>query len=216
MEEAIMKKVLYVSANPKPTELSYSEQVAETFMTTLKEENASLDIEAVELYDVDVQEIDGDVLSAWGKFASGEVLTDVEAKKVATMNGMLEKFMEADVYVFATPMWNFFFPARMKMFLDSVLSAGKTFRYTEQGPVGLLENKQAIHIQGTGGVYTGTDLNFADAYLRQALAFVGVTDVTTLAVEGMNQFPDKIEEIVADAKAKAETLAKEVAGAVTV
>jgi len=216
MEEAIMKKVLYVSANPKPTELSYSKQVAETFMTTLKEENASLDIEAIELYDVDVQEIDGDVLSAWGKFASGEVLTDVEAKKVATMNGMLEKFMEADVYVFATPMWNFFFPARMKMFLDSVLSAGKTFRYTEQGPVGLLENKQAIHIQGTGGVYTGTDLNFADAYLRQALAFVGVTDVTTLAVEGMNQFPDKIEEIVADAKAKAETLAKEVAGAVTV
>ncbi|MCC5892833.1 FMN-dependent NADH-azoreductase [Exiguobacterium sp.] len=211
-----MKKVLYVSANPKPTELSYSKQVAETFMTTLKEENASLDIEAIELYDVDVQEIDGDVLSAWGKFASGEALTDVEAQKVATMNGMLEKFMAADVYVFATPMWNFFFPARMKMFLDSVLTAGKTFRYTEQGPVGLLENKQAIHIQGTGGIYTGTDLNFADAYLRQALAFVGVTDVTTLAVEGMNQFPDKIEEIVADAKAKAETLAKEVAGAVTV
>ncbi|STO09380.1 MULTISPECIES: FMN-dependent NADH-azoreductase [Exiguobacterium] len=211
-----MKKVLYVSANPKPTELSYSKQVAETFMTTLKEENASLDIEAIELYDVDVQEIDGDVLSAWGKFASGEALTDVEAAKVATMNGMLEKFMAADVYVFATPMWNFFFPARMKMFLDSVLTAGKTFRYTEQGPVGLLENKQAIHIQGTGGIYTGTDLNFADAYLRQALAFVGVTDVTTLAVEGMNQFPDKIEEIVADAKAKAETLAKEVAGAVTV
>ncbi len=216
MEELIMKKVLYVSANPKPTELSYSKQVAETFMTTLKEENASLDIEAIELYDVDVQEIDGDVLSAWGKFASGEALTDVEAAKVATMNGMLEKFMAADVYVFATPMWNFFFPARMKMFLDSVLTAGKTFRYTEQGPVGLLENKQAIHIQGTGGIYTGTDLNFADAYLRQALAFVGVTDVTTLAVEGMNQFPDKIEEIVADAKAKAETLAKEVAGAVTV
>ncbi|ERG65929.1 FMN-dependent NADH-azoreductase [Exiguobacterium chiriqhucha] len=211
-----MKKVLYVSANPKPTELSYSKQVAETFMTTLTNENASLEVEAIELYDVDVQEIDGDVLSAWGKFASGEALTDVEAAKVATMNGMLEKFMEADMYVFATPMWNFFFPARMKMFLDSVLTAGKTFRYTEQGPVGLLENKQAIHIQGTGGIYTGTALNFADAYLRQALAFVGVTEVTTLPVEGMNQYPDKIEEIVADAKAKAEALAKEVAGAVTV
>ncbi|OGX78850.1 FMN-dependent NADH-azoreductase [Exiguobacterium sp. SH31] len=211
-----MKKVLYVSANPKPTELSYSKQVAEAFMTKLQKENASLEVEAIELYDVDVQEIDGDVLSAWGKFASGEALTDVEASKVATMNGMLEKFMEADLYVFATPMWNFFFPARMKMFLDSVLSAGKTFRYTEQGPVGLLENKQAIHIQGTGGIYTGTDLNFADAYLRQALAFVGVNEVTTLAVEGMNQFPDKIEDIVADATAKAEALAKEVAGTVTV
>jgi len=62
-----MKKVLYVSANPKPTELSYSKQVAETFMTTLTNENASLEVEAIELYDVDVQEIDGDVLSAWGK-----------------------------------------------------------------------------------------------------------------------------------------------------
>ncbi len=216
MEDYTMTKVLYVSANPKPTELSYSKQVAETFVSTLQSENPSIEVEAIELYDVDVQEIDGDVLSAWGKFASGEALTDVEAKKVGIMSDMLEKFMEADLYVFATPMWNFFFPARMKMFLDSVLMAGKTFRYTEQGPVGLLENKQAIHIQGTGGIYTGTDLNFADAYLRQALAFVGVSEVTTVAVEGMNQYPDKIEEIVADAKAKAEALAKEVAGAVTV
>lgn len=211
-----MKKVLYVSANPKPTELSYSKQVAEAFVSSLQEKNPAIDVEAIELYDVDVQEIDGDVLSAWGKFAAGETLTDVEAKKVSTMNGMLEKFMEADLYVFATPMWNFFFPARMKMFIDSVLMAGKTFRYTEQGPVGLLENKQAVHIQGTGGIYTGTDLNFADAYLRQALAFVGVTDVTSIPVEGVSQFPDKVDQIVADAKAKAEEVATEIAGAVTV
>lgn len=61
-----MTKVLYVSANPKPTELSYSKQVAETFVSTLQAENPSIEVEAIELYDVDVQEIDGDVLSAWG------------------------------------------------------------------------------------------------------------------------------------------------------
>lgn len=70
------------------------------------------------------------------------------------MNTNLETFMHADRYVFVTPMWNFSYPSVVKAYLDNLAIAGKTFKYTENGPVGLLEGKKALHIQATGGVYS--------------------------------------------------------------
>ena len=71
-----------------------------------------------------------------------EALTEVQQQKVATMNTNLETFMNADRYVFVTPMWNFSYPPVVKAYLDNVAIAGKTFKYTENGPVGLLEGKK--------------------------------------------------------------------------
>ncbi len=91
------------------------------------------------------------------KFAAGEgfeALTEAQQQKVAAMNTNLETFMNADRYVFVTPMWNFSYPPVVKAYLDNVAIAGKTFKYTENGPVGLLEGKKALHIQATGGVYS--------------------------------------------------------------
>ncbi|WP_114571984.1 NAD(P)H-dependent oxidoreductase [Exiguobacterium flavidum] len=203
-----MTKLLYVTANPKSTEHSFSLQAGEAFLESYKAANPNAEIEVVDLYNEQVQEIDADVLSAWGKFATGEELSEVELAKVGIMSAHLEKYMTADEYVFVTPMWNFSFPARLKMFLDSVLLAGKTFAYTAEGPKGLMEGKKALHIQATGGVYTGTGLNFGDDYLRQALAFTGVTDYDALFIEGMAMFPEKAEEIKQEGLAKARELGR--------
>jgi len=203
-----MTKLLYVTANPKSTEHSFSLQAGEAFLESYKAANPNAEIEVVDLYSEQVQEIDADVLSAWGKFATGEELSEVELAKVGIMSAHLEKYMAADEYVFVTPMWNFSFPARLKMFLDSVLLAGKTFAYTAEGPKGLMEGKKALHIQATGGVYTGTGLNFGDDYLRQALAFTGVTDYDALFIEGMAMFPEKAEEIKQEGLAKARELGR--------
>ncbi len=92
------------------------------------------------------QTIDADVFAAWGKFAAGEgfeALTEVQQQKIAAMNTNLETFMNADRYVFVTPMWNFSYPPVVKAYLDNVAIAGKTFKYTENGPVGLLEGKKS-------------------------------------------------------------------------
>lgn len=203
-----MTKLLYVTANPKSTEHSFSLQAGEAFLESYKAANPNAEIEVVDLYNEQVQEIDADVLSAWGKFATGEELSEVELAKVGIMSAHLEKYMTADEYVFVTPMWNFSFPARLKMFLDSVLLAGKTFAYTAEGPKGLMKGKKALHIQATGGVYTGTGLNFGDDYLRQALAFTGVTDYDALFIEGMAMFPEKAEEIKQEGLAKARELGR--------
>lgn len=203
-----MTKLLYVTVNPKATEHSFSLQVGEAFLESYKAANPSAEVEVLDLYNETVQEIDTDVLSAWGKFATGEELTEVEIAKVGTMTKHLEQYMEADEYVFVTPMWNFSFPARLKMYIDSVLLAGKTFAYTAEGPKGLMEGKKALHIQATGGVYTGSGLNFGDDYLRQALAFTGVTDYDALFIEGMAMNPEKAEEIKEAAITKAKELGR--------
>jgi FMN-dependent NADH-azoreductase len=117
----------------------------------------------------------------------------------------------ADKYVFVSPMWNLSIPPRLKAFIDTIMIAGKTFKYTENGPVGLLTGRKAVHIQARGGIYSegpGVDMEFGDRYLRAVLAFIGITDVETIAVEGMAFMPEKAQEIQEKAIVQAKEVAK--------
>ncbi|WP_243292547.1 FMN-dependent NADH-azoreductase [Bacillus sp. FJAT-47783] len=208
-----MSKVLYITANPKPVDQSFSLTVGEAFLEAYKQANPQDEIVKVDLYQTEVPLIDEDVFSAWGKLQQGtafDALTEQEQAKVSQMNVLLEQFMEADKYVFVTPLWNFSVPPKMKAYIDNITIAGKTFKYTDEGPVGLLEGKKAVHIQARGGIYSegpAKDMEFGDRYIQQVLGFIGVTDVQSIIVEGVNAMPDKAEEI----KAKAIEEAKEVA-----
>lgn len=127
------------------------------------------------------------------------------------MNTNLETFMHADRYVFVTPMWNFSYPPVVKAYLDNLAIAGKTFKYTENGPVGLLEGKKALHIQATGGVYSEgpyAAVDFGSNHLKTVLGFIGVNETEYIAVEGMNANPEKAQEIKEAAIANARELAK--------
>ncbi|MES9673386.1 NAD(P)H-dependent oxidoreductase, partial [Bacillus pseudomycoides] len=158
--------------------------------------------------------IDAEVFAAWGKFAAGEgfeTLSESQQQKIAAMNTNLETFMNADRYVFVTPMWNFSYPPVVKAYLDNLSIAGKTFKYTENGPVGLLEGKKVLHIQATGGVYSEgpyAAMDFGRKHLNAVLGFMGISDVDYLAVEGMNANPEKAPEIKEAAIANARELAK--------
>lgn len=86
------------------------------------------------------------------------------------MNEVVDQFIEADYYIFVTPMWNFSVPSKMKDYIDNIAAAGKTFKYTEHGPVGLLQNKKMVHIQSSGGIYSqghGLDSDFSNRYLHK-------------------------------------------------
>ncbi|MCY1048102.1 NAD(P)H-dependent oxidoreductase, partial [Mammaliicoccus sciuri] len=120
-----------------------------------------------------------------------------------------DQFVNADKYVFVTPFWNFSFPPVMKAYLDSVSVAGKTFKYTAEGPVGLLPDKKALHIQARGGYYSegpAADLEMGHRYIGQMMNFYGITDFDGLIVEGHNANPEKAEEIKADAIERAKAL----------
>lgn len=211
-----MAKVLFIQANPKPTEQSFSLSVADEFLKTYQQENPQDEITKIDLFQIELPEIDHDVFSGWGKLQQGvpfNELTPAEQRKVARIDELTNQFMEADKYIFVTPMWNFSFPPRMKAYLDAICIAGKTFKYTEQGPVGLLSGKKAVHIQARGGIYSGpaASVEFGDRYLKAVMAFIGVTDFESVIVEGMNQNPDQADAIKANAIVNAKEVAKQFA-----
>jgi FMN-dependent NADH-azoreductase len=94
--------------------------------------------------------------------------------------------------------------------------AGKTFKYTENGPAGLLGGKTAVHIQSRGGVYSegpAQSFEFTNGYLQSVMAFIGITDYHHVFTEGMAAAPDRAEEILAEAREKATELAVDLAAA---
>ncbi|WP_210367436.1 FMN-dependent NADH-azoreductase [Bacillus sp. REN3] len=210
-----MATVLYITANPKPVEESFSLSVGEEFISAYRENHPNDEVVRLDLYKSDIPYIDTDVFNGWGKLQKGtafEELSGEEKRKVSEINQLTDQFVAADKYVFATPMWNFSFPPVMKGYIDNIAIAGKTFKYTEDGPVGLLGGKTALHIQGRGGYYSegpAKGMEFGDSYLRAVLAFMGVTEVETIAVEGMAAEPEKAQEIKQKAIDQAKRLAKQ-------
>ncbi|WP_258806639.1 FMN-dependent NADH-azoreductase [Pseudidiomarina sp. CB1] len=102
---------------------------------------------------------------------------------------LLAELFAADVLVIGAPMYNFTIPTQLKAWFDRVLKAGTTFKYTEQGPEGLLKGKKVYIASGRGGIYSegaAAAMDHQESYLRNALAFIGITDVTVIRAEGVN------------------------------
>lgn len=209
-----MAQVLYITAHPHNETQSYSMAVGKAFLDTYKEKNPSDDIIHLDLYNENIPHIDADVFSGWGKLRSGQGFDELSADekaKVSRLGELSEQFVAADKYIFVTPLWNFSFPPVMKAYLDSVAVAGKTFKYTEQGPIGLLTDKKALHIQARGGVYSegpAAEMEMGHRYISVMMSFFGVPSIEGLFVEGHNAMPDKAQEIKENAIARAKDLAQ--------
>ncbi|HSX60216.1 MAG TPA: NAD(P)H-dependent oxidoreductase [Tahibacter sp.] len=100
----------------------------------------------------------------------------------------LQEFLDADVLVVGAPMYNFGVPSQLKAWIDRIAVAGRTFRYTAQGPEGLAVGKRVIVLSGRGGFYADTALQAADfqeSYLRQLFGFLGIRDIRFIRAEGV-------------------------------
>lgn len=209
-----MATVLYITAHPHDHQTSFSMAVGKEFIEAYREANPSDEVIPVDLYASEIPQIDADVFSGWGKLRSGssfDQLSDSEKSKVGRLNEIVEQYVAADKYVFVSPMWNFSFPPVLKAYIDAVSIAGKTFKYTENGPVGLLQDKKAIHIQASGGVYSeGPAAGFESghSYLAKIMQFHGVPSFEGIFVEGMAAAPDNADAIKAKAIDKAKEAAK--------
>ncbi|MFY4775386.1 FMN-dependent NADH-azoreductase [Metabacillus sp. RGM 3146] len=208
-----MATVLYITAHPHDETTSYSLAVGSEFVKAYREANPNDEVVHIDLYRTNIPHIDADVFSGWGKLQTGSEfnqLSDVERAKVSRLAELTDQFVAADKYVFVTPMWNFSFPPVMKAYIDSLCVAGKTFKYTEQGPVGLLPDKKALHIQARGGIYSegpAAQMEMGHRYISTIMQFFGINEFEGLFVEGHNQFPDKAEEIKQEAISRAKDLA---------
>jgi len=117
--------------------------------------------------------------------AKPDARTPAQAAVVAASDALIAELKAADTIVLGLPMYNFGVPSQLKAYFDHIARAGVTFKYTEKGSVGLLTGKKAYVFAARGGLYQGTPRDTQSAYLREFLAFVGITDVAFVYAEGL-------------------------------
>jgi FMN-dependent NADH-azoreductase len=126
---------------------------------------------------------------------------------VAYSDALIDEIRAADVIVIGLPMYNFGVPSQLKAYFDHIARAGVTFAYTEKGPVGRLTGKKVYVFAARGGQYVGTPLDTQTSYVRDFLAFLGMTDVQFVYAEGLNLGADSKETNLAKAVAEIARLA---------
>ena len=120
---------------------------------------------------------------------------------------VLDEFLAADVVVIGAPMYNFGIPTQLKAWIDRILTAGKTFRYTENGPEGLAGGKRVIIASARGGIYSdaaGQASDFQEAYLRRIFEFIGIDEPEFVRAEGLNLGAEQREAGLASARRQIE------------
>ncbi len=126
---------------------------------------------------------------------------------VAYSDGLIAELQLADEILIALPMHNFGIPSTLKAYIDHIARAGVTFRYTADGPVGLLENKRAMVFATRGGKYLGTPADTQTAYMKAFLGFLGISDVSFVYAEGTAMGPEHLQAAIASAEQQIQTLA---------
>jgi FMN-dependent NADH-azoreductase len=126
---------------------------------------------------------------------------------VARNGEILDEFLAADIVVIGAPMYNFTIPTQLKAWIDRVLTAGKTFRYTENGPEGLAGDKRVIIASSRGGIYSqgpAASVDFQETYLKHVFGFIGIHDVEFVRAEGLNLGVEQRETALRQAHAQIE------------
>ncbi|TNC91282.1 FMN-dependent NADH-azoreductase [Thalassolituus sp.] len=111
--------------------------------------------------------------------------TDAQKAALAKSDALVQELREADTLVITAPVYNFHVPAALKAWIDMIARARETFRYTENGPEGLLTGKKAYIVVTSGGTVLGSEYDFISGYLRHVLGFIGITDVSFIDSSGL-------------------------------
>lgn len=133
------------------------------------------------------------VTESWinANFTPADERDDGHREALAPSDALVAELEAADIIVIGAPIYNFGIPATLKAWIDMVARAGKTFKYTESGPVGLLEGKKAYVAIASGGTEVGSAIDFASGYLKHVLGFIGIHDVEFFAADQLMMHGDE-------------------------
>lgn len=201
-----MTTVLFVKANNRPAKQAVSVKLYEAFLASYKESHPNDTVVELDLYKEELPYVGVDMINGTFKASRGLDLIAEEAKAVTVADKYLEQFLAADKVVFGFPLWNLTIPAVLHTYIDYLNRAGKTFKYTPEGPVGLIGDKKIVLLNASGGVYSEgpkAEVEMAVKYVASMMSFFGVKNIEKVVIEGHNQFPDKAEEIIAAGLEKA-------------
>ena len=170
------KILLHINSSSRYKE-SITRQVSTSLVALLKQKHSSLAV-------VSRDTATGlpFVNEAWieANFTNAENRNERHEQELSLSDELVSELQDADILVIGVPIYNFNIPSPLKAWVDLVARVGLTFRYTEKGPVGLLENKKVYVVMASGGVPIGSEMDLASAYLKVVFNFVGLHDLTII------------------------------------
>ena len=191
-------KLLHIDASILG-EHSVSRQVSAAVVARLRATDPAIEVTRRDLAAVPLGHLTGAHLAAaQGAAPDPSLQADVEAG-----NSALAEFLAADIVVLGAPMYNFGVPTQLKAWIDRILIAGKTFRYTEKGVEGLAGSKRIIVAMARGGFYPANSpmagAEHVETYLRTIFGFIGLPDIEIIAADGIATGSDQREKALTGA-----------------
>lgn len=156
---------------------AYTRSLVDAFIAGL---DGTVSVQSRDLLD-SIPHVDEAWLAA--NFTPEEERTSDQREALALSDTLITEIEAADTLVIGLPVYNFGVPSALKAWIDQVCRARRTFAYSKNGPVGLLQGKRAIVLFVSGGTAMGSDIDFASGYLRHVLGFIGITDVQMIAAD---------------------------------
>ena len=171
--------ILRIDSSAK-TETSESRRLTDRIIDGLKTNGKSTDVTVRDLNE-SLPQVD----TAWieANNTSSDDHTDEHKKTLALSNKLVGEIEAADTLIIGVALYNFSITASLKLWIDLVCRARKTFAYVDGSPKGLMTGKKAIVCFASGGTPFGSDIDFASGYLRHILGFIGIADVTFISAD---------------------------------
>ena len=209
------KKLLYISVNSKPENLSSSKMVARKFINKFLERNGNFKVEEVDLYKEHIPRLEYQYFKDRNCVISEEdakKLPEKDQKEIRKIRDLCDQFISAQMYVIAAPMWSLSFPAPLKEYIDCIVQEEKTISF-EKGkkPKGLLDDKEraVVYIQSSGGNIPwilDPIMDKGENYVAQIMKAMGVKNVQELKVDATGTTEEERENAIRDAEEKIDSI----------
>jgi FMN-dependent NADH-azoreductase len=183
---------------------SLSSTLANDAAARWQERNPTGTIEELNFASTPIPHLTADTFGAFN--TATEDRTPNQQELVALSDSLIKQVQEANEVILAVPMYNFGVPSQLRAYIDHIARAGITFRYTPDGPVGMVELEKVTVIATRGGRYAGTALDTQTAYLKNFFRFLGVTNVEFVYAEGLAMGEEALAESIASARSAIEAL----------
>src|SRR5438067_1111273 len=181
-------KLLHIDSSPLGGN-SVSRELTQRIVTQWRATHSHTKVEHLDLAQDAPSHLSADSLG-FRMGVNAEGLSEVQRKENEISEKLVSQFLAADVIVVGAPMYNFSVPSQLKAWIDRIAQAGRTFTYTEKGPVGLASGKTVIVASSRGGMYSTNPamaaLDHQESYLKTVFGFFGITDVRFVRAEGVS------------------------------
>lgn len=186
-------RLLHIVSTPRGYE-SNTIRVSNALIEELTLKYEDLSVKVLDLFKADLPAVAGENIETKYKLMTGQALDDHHKSSWDAIEANIKRFLDADIYLITTPMWNFGIPYALKYFIDAIVQPGYLFRYNELGiPEGLVLGKKMIIVTSRGGDYSPNtplhSLDFVEPYLRAIFNFVGITDIHFINAQPMDISP---------------------------